>query len=76
MRDAHARAYAKQTGGKPAEEAMREYQQAAIEFGFLHHRFLRGTAPAGLRRPRSDYVARINAVRPTIAFPGQVVPTR
>jgi hypothetical protein len=55
---------------------MREYQQAATELGFLHHRFLRGTAPEDFALRGGDYVARINAVRPTIAFPGQVVPTR
>ena len=37
------RAFARQHGGKPASEAMRDYQQAAIELGFLHHRYLRGT---------------------------------
>jgi RsiW-degrading membrane proteinase PrsW (M82 family) len=71
-----ARAHARQVGGKAAEDAMREYQQAAIELGFLHHRYLRGTAPADFSARGGDYVARINAVRPTIAFPGQVVPTR
>ena len=71
-----ARAYAKQVGGKAGEDAMREYQQAAIELGFLHHRYLRGTAPKDFSARGGDYVARINAVRPTIAFPGQVVPTR
>ena len=71
-----ARRYARQTGGKAAEQAMRDYQQAAIELGFLHHRYLRGTAPKDFSARGGDYVARINAVRPTIAFPGQVVPTR
>ena len=71
-----ARAFAKQNGGKAAEEAMREYQQAVIELGFLHHRYLRGTAPADFAARGGDYVARINAVRPGIAFPGQVVPVR
>ena len=71
-----ARAYAKQVGGKAGEDAMREYQQAAVELGFLHHRYLRGTAPEDFAARGGDYVARINAVRPTIAFPGQVVPTR
>ena len=71
-----ARAHARQQGGKQAEDAMREYQQAAIELGFLHHRYLRGTAPDDFAARGGDYVARINAVRPGIAFPGQVVPTR
>ena len=71
-----ARAYAKQTAGKPGEDAMRDYQQAAIELGFLHHRYLRGTAPEDYAVRGQDFLARINAIRPGIAFPGQVVPTR
>jgi protease PrsW len=71
-----ARAYAKQTAGKPGEDAMRDYQQAAIELGFLHHRYLRGTAPKDYAVRGQDFLARINAIRPSIAFPGQVVPTR
>ncbi len=59
-----------------AHEAMKDYQQAAVELGFLHHRLLRGTAPADYQLRGQDYLARINAVRPSIAFPGQVVPTR
>jgi RsiW-degrading membrane proteinase PrsW (M82 family) len=71
-----ARAYAKQTAGKPGEDAMRDYQQAAIELGFLHHRYLRGTAPKDYAVRGQDFLARINAIRPGIAFPGQVVPVR
>ena len=71
-----ARAYARQTAGKAGEDAMRDYQQAAIELGFLHHRYLRGTAPRDFAVRGQDYLARINAIRPRIAFPGQVVPTR
>ncbi|MCY7396210.1 MAG: PrsW family intramembrane metalloprotease [Nocardioides sp.] len=71
-----SRKYAKQHGGKQGERAMRDYQQAAIELGFLHHRYLRGTAPTDFVGRGQDYVARIGAVRPAIAFPGQVVPTR
>lgn len=71
-----ARTYAKSTGGKSAEDAMREYQQAAIELGFLHHRYLRGTAPRDFAVRGQDFLARIDAIRPAIAFPGQVVPVR
>jgi hypothetical protein len=70
------RAYARQHGGKAGERAMRDYQQAVIELGFLHHRFLRGTPPPDFAARGQEYVARISAVRPGIAFPGQVVPTR
>jgi protease PrsW len=71
-----ARRHAKQHAGRDAETAMRDYQQAAIELGYLHHRLLRGTAPTDYQLRGQDYLARINAVRPRIAFPGQVVPTR
>jgi RsiW-degrading membrane proteinase PrsW (M82 family) len=71
-----ARAHARQLGGEPAEQAMRDYQQAAVELGFLHHRYLRGTPPPDFAARGQEYVARIGAVRPSIAFPGQVVPTR
>jgi len=71
-----ARAYARHWGGPAGEQAMREYQQAAIELGFLHSRFLRGTPPPNFAARGQEYVARIGAVRPRIAFPGQVVPTR
>jgi RsiW-degrading membrane proteinase PrsW (M82 family) len=71
-----ARAWARQHGGPPAERAMRDYQQAAIELGFLHYRYLRGTAPSDFAARGHDYVARINAARPYVSFPGQVVPVR
>ncbi|GAB7005086.1 PrsW family intramembrane metalloprotease [Nocardioides sp. AN3] len=71
-----ARAYARQRGGVAGERAMRDYQQAAIELGYLHHRYLRGTPPPDFAERGQEYVARIGRVRPTIAFPGQVVPTR
>jgi hypothetical protein len=71
-----SRAFAKQQAGPQGEEAMRTYQQAAIELGFLHHRFLKGTAPRDFQARGQAYVNRIAAVRPFIAFPGQVVPTR
>jgi protease PrsW len=71
-----SRAYARQVGGKPAERAMRDYQQAAIELGFLHYRFLRGTPPPDYAARGQEFLQRIDTLRPSIAFPGQVVPTR
>ena len=72
----HARTYARQSGGRQAERAMREYQAAAIELAYLHHRYLRGTAPVDFAERGREHVARLGAVRPYISFPGQVVPTR
>lgn len=71
-----ARAHARQHGGEQGLAAMRDYQQAVVELGFLHHRLLRGTAPADWQARGQEHVARIAAVRPRIAFPGQVVPVR
>jgi len=71
-----ARRHARRQGGPDAERAMREYQQAAIELGYLHHRLLRGTAPADWQVRGQDFLGRIQAARPRIAFPGQVVPQR
>ena len=72
----HAREWALRTGGAAGQHAMREYQAAAIELGYLHHRFLRGTAPADAVARGQHHVDRLSAVRPLISFPGQVVPTR
>ncbi|MCW2834550.1 MAG: hypothetical protein JWN68_2503 [Nocardioides sp.] len=71
-----ARQFAKQVGGQPAERAMREYQAAAIELAYLHHRYLRGTAPRDFAERGQEHVLALNTVRPYISFPGQVVPTR
>jgi hypothetical protein len=48
---------------------MREYQQQAIELGFLHDRFLRGSAPDDLRERGAAMVARLHALRPSVEFP-------
>lgn len=71
-----ARRFARTAGGPEGERAMRTYQQAVIELGFLHHRLLRGTAPGDWQVRGQHFVARIQSVRPRIAFPGQVVPQR
>ena len=71
-----AREHARRLGGAEGEEAMRDYQQAAVELGFLHHRYLRGVPPPDFAARGQHYVERLGAVRPYISFPGQVVPTR
>jgi RsiW-degrading membrane proteinase PrsW (M82 family) len=71
-----SRAYARDTGGATGEQAMLQYQQAVIELGFLHSRYLRGVPPPDFAARGHDYVSRISALRPSIAFPGQVVPIR
>jgi protease PrsW len=65
----HARDYAKQVGGLSGGQAMKEYQQMAIELGFLHHRYLRGTPPADFAVRGQEFVNRMHAIRPSIQFP-------
>lgn len=72
----HARRWALHHGGKQAERGMRDYQAAAIELGYLHHRYLRGTAPDDFAVRGQEHVEELRLIRPYISFPGQVVPTR
>jgi RsiW-degrading membrane proteinase PrsW (M82 family) len=65
----HARNFARTHGGPQGLAAMRDFQQAAVELGFLHHRFLRGTAPANFEVRGQGFVERMRATRPWIAFP-------
>ncbi len=64
-----AREYAKGVGGEPALRAMQEYQEQAIELGFLHDRYLRGTAPADVVPRGQAMVDRLAVLRPYVAFP-------
>jgi RsiW-degrading membrane proteinase PrsW (M82 family) len=64
-----ARRYARAHGGRPAVVAMRQYQQAAVELGYLHHRFLRGTAPRDFAERGQAFVARMHELRPGLTFP-------
>ncbi|WP_067434278.1 PrsW family intramembrane metalloprotease [Nocardioides jensenii] len=64
-----ARAFARAHGGQSGARAMRDYQQAAVELGYLHHRVLRGTAPRNFAERGQAFVERMHAVRPMIAFP-------
>lgn len=72
----HARTFARSTGGASGARAMREYQATAVELGFLHHRYLKGTAPSDYAPRGQEHLARLQLIRPYISFPGQVVPTR
>lgn len=63
------RRFAEQVGGAPALSAMKEYQAEAIELGFLHHRYLRGTAPARYTELGQSHVTRMHALRPQLVWP-------
>ncbi len=71
-----ARRHARDAGGRDAERAMADYQQATIELGYLHNRLLRGTPPRDWQARGRVFLDRIDAARPWLAFPGQVVPQR
>ena len=71
-----ARAHAAAYGGKPAVAAMKSYQRAGIELGFLHHRYLRGTAPSNFAVRGRQFVSELQAIRPHLSFPEQAVRTR
>ncbi|MGI9157715.1 MAG: PrsW family intramembrane metalloprotease [Marmoricola sp.] len=65
-----ARRHALAVGGKPARNAMERYQQQAIELGFMHYRFLRGTAPRDFAARGQSYVDSMAALRPSLVWPG------
>lgn len=64
------RKHAEEVGGPAALDAMRAYQAEAIELGFLHHRYLRGTAPAGYRELGEAHVRSMFELRPRLIWPG------
>jgi RsiW-degrading membrane proteinase PrsW (M82 family) len=68
-----ARKYSARTGGEGALDAMKSYQSEAIELGFLHHRFLRGTAPAHYQELGQAHVQRMYRLRPALVWPQNVV---
>jgi protease PrsW len=64
-----ARGFARRQGGPVAAKVMTEYQQQAVELGFLHDRYLRGTAPEDFVERGSAMVNRLAALRPYVLFP-------
>ncbi len=64
-----SRRFARAHGGPIADRVMREYQQQAVELGFLHARWLRGTAPGDFAQRGAAMVHRLRALRPYVGFP-------
>lgn len=64
-----ARRFAREHGGPVGAAWMRDYQQAAIELGYLHHRVLSGTAPPKHMERGQRFVDRMHHARSQIAFP-------
>lgn len=65
-----ARRHAATAGGEEGLRTMRDYQQHAVELGFLHHRFLRGTAPVDFAARGQHHVDALAALRPALLWPG------
>lgn len=63
------RRYAAKNGGPEARRAMIAYQTHAIELGYLHHRFLRGTPPSDFAELGAAHVAAMNGLRPYLLWP-------
>lgn len=63
------RNYAARAGGPGARKVMAQYQNDAVELGFLHHRYLRGTAPKDFAEVGQFYVRRMEQLRPHLVWP-------
>jgi len=63
------RRYAERAGGRPARRAMVAYQREAIELGYLHHRYLRGTPPPDFAALGQEHVTRMAALRGSLIWP-------
>jgi len=64
-----ARRNALAVGGKSARDIMAGYQQTAIELGYLHHRYLRGTAPRDYAARGQYFVDSLAQMRPGLVWP-------
>ena len=71
-----AREHAKRYGGPAGLRAMKTYQSAAVELGYLHHRLLRGTPPRDFAVRGQRFMQELRATRPQIAFPSTGVRVR
>ncbi|HET8602853.1 MAG TPA: PrsW family intramembrane metalloprotease [Marmoricola sp.] len=69
------RAHARRVAGSAGERAMADYQHEAVKLGFLHHRFLKGTAPADFASQGQEYVDHLRMLRPALVWPPVQVPS-
>lgn len=65
-----ARRHAREVGGEAGLEALRDFQAAAIELGFLHDRYLRGVPPPAFAERGQALVEQLAALRPAVLLPG------
>lgn len=64
-----ARRYAQAVGGDVALRAMKDYQSAAVELGYLHHRYLNGRPPADYALLGQGYLDQMMRLRPYLVWP-------
>ena len=64
-----ARRHAEKVGGSAARRTMVAYQNAAVELGFLHSRFLRGVPPPDFVVLGQEHVERMRSLRPGLVWP-------
>ena len=64
-----SRQHARRVGGGLSERVMKDYQQQSVELGFLHDRYLRGSAPQDFAERGTVMVQRMAALRPYVSFP-------
>jgi RsiW-degrading membrane proteinase PrsW (M82 family) len=64
-----ARLYARRMRGPFGARAVKEYQQAVAEMGFLHHRVMRGRAPRDVQGRAQEIRRRIALWRPHVVLP-------
>jgi protease PrsW len=66
---AAARAFARRVRGPDGERALREYQRALTEMGFLHDRVMRGRAPTDAAERMAEIRFRMARWRPYVVLP-------
>ena len=69
---------AMRVGGQSARRTMAAYQTEAIELGYLHHRYLNGTAPSDFAVLGQEHVSRMATLRNGLVWPqptGRHAPT-
>jgi protease PrsW len=64
-----ARAYARRLGGRPAAEALHEYQETMIQIAFLHNRAVNQTAPRDINERMTALLQRAATLRPYVILP-------
>jgi RsiW-degrading membrane proteinase PrsW (M82 family) len=67
-----SRGYARRHGGRPAQEALRAFQQTLTEIAFLHLRALDNTAPPDVNQRMLGLLQKAQALRPWVILPPTV----